>query len=75
MINIIKILLYNLIKDYLKSINVIFLKREDLQIIRSFKIRGAYNKITKLNELDKNNGIVCASAGNHAQVLLMFVIN
>lgn len=45
----------------------IFLKREDLQIIRSFKIRGAYNKMTKLNEFDKNNGIVCASAGNHAQ--------
>ena len=45
----------------------IYLKREDLQVIRSFKIRGAYNKITKLNEVEKNNGIVCASAGNHAQ--------
>ena len=43
----------------------IYLKREDLQDIRSFKIRGAYNKIKSLKNLD--NGIVCASAGNHAQ--------
>ena len=45
----------------------IFLKREDLQIVRSYKIRGAYNKISFLTNEDKNNGIVCASAGNHAQ--------
>ena len=45
----------------------IFLKREDLQKTRSFKIRGAYNKIFNLNVEDKLKGIVCASAGNHAQ--------
>ena len=45
----------------------ILLKREDLQIIRSYKIRGAYNKISSLSNEEKNNGIVCASAGNHAQ--------
>ena len=45
----------------------IFLKREDLQIIRSFKIRGAYNKINNLKKYEKERGIVCASAGNHAQ--------
>lgn len=45
----------------------ILLKREDLQIIRSYKIRGAYNKISSLSKEEKNNGIVCASAGNHAQ--------
>ncbi|SFU38110.1 L-threonine ammonia-lyase [Pustulibacterium marinum] len=45
----------------------ILLKREDIQIVRSYKIRGAYNKIRSLTELQKSNGIVCASAGNHAQ--------
>lgn len=45
----------------------ILLKREDLQVVRSYKIRGAYNKIKSLNESEKTNGIVCASAGNHAQ--------
>lgn len=45
----------------------ILLKREDLQIIRSYKIRGAYNKISSLTNEEKNSGIVCASAGNHAQ--------
>lgn len=45
----------------------IFLKREDLQIVRSYKIRGAYNKIQSLNKDDSQKGIVCASAGNHAQ--------
>ena len=45
----------------------VFLKREDLQEIRSFKIRGAYNKIMNLSEIQKRNGIVCASAENHAQ--------
>ncbi|AMA49717.1 threonine ammonia-lyase IlvA [Flavobacterium covae] len=45
----------------------IFLKREDLQIVRSFKIRGAYNKISSLNTEERQKGIVCASAGNHAQ--------
>lgn len=45
----------------------IFLKREDLQIVRSYKIRGAYNKIRSLSGEALKNGIVCASAGNHAQ--------
>jgi len=45
----------------------VFLKREDLQLVRSFKIRGAYNKIASLTANEKNTGIVCASAGNHAQ--------
>ncbi len=45
----------------------ILLKREDLQVVRSYKIRGAYNKISSLNESEQLQGIVCASAGNHAQ--------
>jgi threonine dehydratase len=45
----------------------IYLKREDLQIVRSYKIRGAYNKIWHLSDVEKKQGIVCASAGNHAQ--------
>jgi threonine dehydratase len=45
----------------------IFFKREDLQQVRSYKIRGAYNKISSLTATQIENGIVCASAGNHAQ--------
>jgi threonine dehydratase len=45
----------------------IYLKREDLQVVRSYKIRGAYNKISALNTEQKQKRIVCASAGNHAQ--------
>lgn len=45
----------------------IYLKREDLQAVRSYKIRGAYNKISTLSLEEKKRGIVCASAGNHAQ--------
>jgi len=45
----------------------LFLKREDMQIVRSFKIRGAYNKIKSLPASNLVNGVVCASAGNHAQ--------
>lgn len=45
----------------------ILLKREDLQVVRSYKIRGAYNKISSLSDAEKMQGIVCASAGNHAQ--------
>ncbi len=45
----------------------IFLKREDLQKVRSYKLRGAYNKIYLLSKEEKSKGIVCASAGNHAQ--------
>ncbi|NER13907.1 threonine ammonia-lyase IlvA [Leptobacterium flavescens] len=46
--------------------NVLF-KREDLQNVRSYKIRGAYNKINSLSAEERKRGIVCASAGNHAQ--------
>ncbi len=45
----------------------VFLKREDLQMVRSYKIRGAYNKIRTIEPDLLKNGIVCASAGNHAQ--------
>lgn len=45
----------------------IYLKREDLQVVRSYKIRGAYNKISKLSDAERRKGVVCASAGNHAQ--------
>ncbi len=45
----------------------IYIKREDLQETRSFKIRGAYNKMSTLTDVEKKRGIVCASAGNHAQ--------
>ena len=45
----------------------IYLKREDLQMVRSYKIRGAYNKIRSIAPENLSNGIVCASAGNHAQ--------
>ena len=43
------------------------LKREDLQQVRSYKIRGAYNKIRSLSKEEYEKGVVCASAGNHAQ--------
>lgn len=43
------------------------LKREDLQVVRSYKIRGAFNKMAGLSEVQKQAGVVCASAGNHAQ--------
>ena len=45
----------------------IYFKREDLQEVRSYKIRGAYNKMSSLCSRQIENGIVCASAGNHAQ--------
>lgn len=45
----------------------VYLKREDLQVVRSFKIRGAYNMIRSLTDAEREAGIVCASAGNHAQ--------
>ena len=45
----------------------VYLKREDLQVVRSFKIRGAYNKMHSLPEEALSRGVVCASAGNHAQ--------
>ena len=45
----------------------IFLKREDQQRVRSYKIRGAYHKIISLTAEERAKGVVCASAGNHAQ--------
>jgi threonine dehydratase len=45
----------------------IYLKREDLQIVRSYKLRGAYNMISQLTAEQLSRGVVCASAGNHAQ--------
>ncbi|WP_417359971.1 threonine ammonia-lyase IlvA [Galbibacter sp.] len=45
----------------------IMLKREDLQVVRSYKIRGAYNKMNSLTQEQRDKGIVCASAGNHSQ--------
>lgn len=45
----------------------VFLKREDLQVVRSYKLRGAYNRIAVLTPAERNRGVVCASAGNHAQ--------
>ncbi len=47
--------------------NNIFLKREDLQPVFSFKLRGAYNKISQLSDEEKAKGVIAASAGNHAQ--------
>jgi threonine dehydratase len=54
----------NLSKEFQSTI---LFKREDLQVVRSYKIRGAYNKISSLTLDEKQRGIVCASAGNHAQ--------
>ena len=45
----------------------IYIKREDMQDVRSYKIRGAYNKISSLTDREKKLGVVTASAGNHAQ--------
>jgi threonine dehydratase len=47
--------------------NQVLLKREDLQSIFSFKLRGAYNKVAHLSESAARRGVICASAGNHAQ--------
>ena len=47
--------------------NSVYLKREDLQPVFSFKLRGAYNKIAHLSEAAKESGVIAASAGNHAQ--------
>src|SRR5579862_7147633 len=45
----------------------VYLKREDLQVVRSYKIRGAYNMMSSIPEEILKKGVVCASAGNHAQ--------
>jgi threonine dehydratase len=55
---------HNLSKKYQANI---YLKREDLQVVRSYKIRGAYNMMSSLPEEQLQKGVVCASAGNHAQ--------
>ena len=47
--------------------NQVLLKREDLQPVFSFKLRGAYNRIAQLAESAAKRGVICASAGNHAQ--------
>ena len=47
--------------------NTVLLKREDLQAVFSFKLRGAYNKIAHLSDSAAKRGVICASAGNHAQ--------
>lgn len=57
-------------KDYYLSQKYdcnVYLKREDLQWVRSFKLRGAYYAIAQLNKEQLKNGVTCASAGNHAQ--------
>ena len=51
--------------------NRVWLKREDLQPVFSFKLRGAYNKMNRLSEAQRARGVVAASAGNHAQGLAM----
>lgn len=55
----------------LRTRNTVLLKREDLQPIFSFKIRGAYNKIVNLDESQRHLGVITASAGNHAQGVAM----
>jgi threonine dehydratase len=45
----------------------VYLKREDLQPVHSFKLRGAYNKIAQLSPAERKKGVIAASAGNHAQ--------
>ncbi|MDH5618609.1 MAG: pyridoxal-phosphate dependent enzyme, partial [Gammaproteobacteria bacterium] len=47
--------------------NRVLMKREDLQPVFSFKLRGAYNKISGLSADDLGRGVICSSAGNHAQ--------
>ena len=47
--------------------NTILMKREDLQSVFSFKLRGAYNKLSSLTDVELSRGVICSSAGNHAQ--------
>lgn len=51
--------------------NEVFVKREDEQPVHSFKLRGAYNKLSQLSDKQKQTGVVAASAGNHAQGLAL----
>lgn len=50
-----------------RSAHAVWLKREDLQPVFSFKLRGAYNKMARLSAAQRARGVICASAGNHAQ--------
>src|SRR5262245_5525353 len=47
--------------------NRVLLKREDLQPVFSFKLRGAHNKLAQLSSAERARGVICSSAGNHAQ--------
>ncbi len=51
--------------------NRVLLKREDLQPVKSFKLRGAYNKMSRLPREELKRGVIAASAGNHAQGVAM----
>ena len=51
--------------------NQVMLKREDLQPVFSFKLRGAYNKLRHLTDQQLESGVIAASAGNHAQGLAL----
>jgi threonine dehydratase len=55
---------HNLSRKYRANV---YLKREDLQVVRSYKLRGAYNMMSSLSAEQLDKGVVCASAGNHAQ--------
>jgi len=59
-------LMYNQFYSEKYGANIYF-KREDLQVVRSYKIRGAYNKMASLSKKELAKGVICASAGNHAQ--------
>ncbi len=62
-----KVPLDNAVNLSLRTGNQILLKREDLQPVFSFKLRGAYNKIVQLSDEERAKGVIAASAGNHAQ--------
>lgn len=51
--------------------HAVYLKREDLQQVHSFKLRGAYNKIVHLSKEEQARGVIAASAGNHAQCVAL----
>ena len=51
--------------------NTLLIKREDMQPVFSFKLRGAYNKLASLSPERLKRGVICASAGNHAQGLAL----
>ena len=55
--------------------NTVLLKREDQQPVHSFKLRGAYNKMANLTPAQLKKGVICASAGNHAQGVALSASN